>query len=126
MDLSGRLPEECTPENDELRVKEFSQEMLKKWQKGRAEHGKVVKIDPVEEAMKECLDLSNYVMDTYFRLKKLRRSKSTQVVGIPVIKIVMSSCLDLAHYAMDSYFQLKKLGKDIKEIASANKNSNKG
>ena len=68
-----RSPEECTLENDQKRLDEFSTAMVEKWQKGRREHGTVVKIDPLEEAMKECIDIGNYAMDTYFRLKELRK-----------------------------------------------------
>jgi hypothetical protein len=67
-----RPPEECTPENDAARVTEFSDAMLDKWQKGRKEHGTVVKIDPLLEAQNECIDIANYAMDTFFRLGKLR------------------------------------------------------
>lgn len=68
----GRKPEECTPDNDNQRIKTFSEAMHAKWQKGRKENGPVVKIDPLEEAMSECVDLANYAMDTWFRIQKLR------------------------------------------------------
>lgn len=61
-----------TPDSDRQRIAEFSEAMFQKWQKGRIEHGSTVKINPVEEAMKECTDLANYSMEIYFRLKALQ------------------------------------------------------
>lgn len=68
----GRKPEECTPEADIERMSEFGDAMITKWRKGRKEHGTVVKIDPLLESMNECVDLANYAMDTYFRIKRMR------------------------------------------------------
>ncbi len=64
---------ERTEEDDEKRITEFSLEMLKKWQKGRKEHGVVIKIDPLEEAMKECVDIANYALETYYRIDQMRK-----------------------------------------------------
>ena len=71
-----RAPEECTPENDVKRVTKFSELMLSKWQRGREKHGVIVHIDPLEEAQKECIDLANYAMDTWYRIQRLREKLS--------------------------------------------------
>jgi len=63
-----------TPIGDFKMITDFASEMLKKWQKGRAEHGIVIRIDPLEEAMKECLDLANYAMDSYYRIERLKEA----------------------------------------------------
>ena len=78
----GRPPEECTSENDIIRVGEFSEEMLKKWKRGRDKHGTIVKIDPLVEAMKECIDGACYFMDTYYRIKKLREKLNRETEEI--------------------------------------------
>lgn len=70
--LEGKKPEECIPEVDIERLSEFIDGMYQKWLKGRKEHGVVVKIDPWDEAMAECLDIANYAQDAYFRIKKLK------------------------------------------------------
>ncbi len=61
-----------TEEGDRKRVEEFSEKMVLKWQRGRSEYGPEMKLDPFEEAMDECIDLSNYSLEIYFRLKRLR------------------------------------------------------
>ena len=58
--------------NDLERVKEFSQAMYQKWQKGRQQYGKEMRFDPLEEAMMECVDCANYMLEAYFRIKKLK------------------------------------------------------
>ena len=50
----------------------FSAEMNRKWQKGVQEYGKECRIDPYDEAMNEAIDLANYSMEIYFRLKRLK------------------------------------------------------
>ncbi len=81
MDLKGlgKSPENCIPKVDKKRLEEFSKAMLNKWWKGRQEHGVTVKIDPLEEAMKETLDIANYAMDTYFRIKTLKEKLDAEV-----------------------------------------------
>jgi len=54
------------------RVAEFSQAMAKKWSKGRTEYGVEFKFDPMDEAMAECVDIANYSLELYFRLRKLK------------------------------------------------------
>jgi hypothetical protein len=54
------------------RVADFAAEMLAKWEKGAAEHGPVMPADPLDEAMAECVDLSNYVMAAFYRLKSIK------------------------------------------------------
>ena len=65
-------PRSLKPGEDKEMVSTFSEEMLKKWQKGRESRGEVFSTDPIEEAMQECLDLANYSMVIYFRLKVLK------------------------------------------------------
>jgi len=79
MVLEARPVEKREVGDDKERVKEFSNEMLEKWWKGRREFGTEVKIDPLEEAMDECLDIANYAMEQYFRIKFLREKVSTLV-----------------------------------------------
>lgn len=53
-------------------IPEFSQEMLKRWEKGRSQYGDKITIDPFDEAMQECIDGANYLMMIYNRIKKLK------------------------------------------------------
>ena len=65
-------PEEFSHDTVVENVNNFTYEMLVKWEKGRLEHGGKKIADPLEEAMKECIDGANYFMVMYFRLKKMR------------------------------------------------------
>lgn len=67
-----RVVQERTITNDAERVSVFSGRMLEKWQKGRSQYGTEIKIDPIDEAQMECIDIGNYVMELYFRLETLR------------------------------------------------------
>jgi hypothetical protein len=67
-----RPVESRTERDDRDRMFEFGKAMYRKWQKGRATYGTEYKIDPLAEAMDECLDIANYSMETYFRIKKLK------------------------------------------------------
>jgi len=60
-----------TTKEDKVRIEEFSSAMFEKMSKGREEHGIKISLNPFIEAMNECLDLSNYSMMIYFRLKLL-------------------------------------------------------
>ena len=71
--IGDRTIVQRNPDSDKERITEFSEAMFQKWQKGRAEHGVTVKINPWEEAMKECIDGANYFMDMYYRIKKHKR-----------------------------------------------------
>jgi hypothetical protein len=53
-------------------IPEFAQSMLRKWERGKSEYGLEILIDPYDEAMGECIDLANYSMMIYFRLKTLK------------------------------------------------------
>jgi len=55
----------------ESKIDTFSSAMKEKWSRGVGEHGEVVVVDVFKEAEEECLDLANYAMIIYFRLKKL-------------------------------------------------------
>jgi hypothetical protein len=68
--IGDRVVVQRTPESDRTRITEFSEAMFQKWQKGRSEHGVVVRINPWEEAMKEAVDMANYAMDVYYRIKR--------------------------------------------------------
>ena len=70
--------EERVAEDDKRRVSEFSQGMLERWIKGRKTYGPDTKIDPFQEAYDECLDLANYVLEIYFRLRELERRLNLQ------------------------------------------------
>jgi hypothetical protein len=73
MSMDGaRLPEDFTPDKDKERTALFAGLMWAKWQQGRDKHGVEVKIDPIEEAQRECIDLANYAMEAYYRLDKLQ------------------------------------------------------
>lgn len=72
MDLEARPVDERNYDNDKVRIEKFSRKMLEKWQRGRQEHGKTVKIDPIEEAQMECVDIANYVMELNDRLERLK------------------------------------------------------
>jgi len=72
VDIPSRSDSEKTAESDIERLSEFTDGMLNKWKAGREEHGPTMKRDPLEEAKLECLDLANYAMETYFRIKKLQ------------------------------------------------------
>ena len=78
MDLK---PVEYNPEKDPERVAEFSTEMLQKWRKGRDEHGREFRTDPIEEAKSECLDCALYMMVVYFRLKALEERVKNGNIG---------------------------------------------
>ena len=81
MDLKARPVEKRTERDDQNRMFEFGKAMYRKWQKGRATYGTEVKIDPFAEAMDECLDLANYALEIYFRVRALRE-KLDQAVDI--------------------------------------------
>ena len=68
----ARPLEDRNPGADSERVSSFATKMLNKWWKGRQEHGTVVRIDPLEEALDECLDIANYAMEQYYRIETLR------------------------------------------------------
>lgn len=55
------------------RIANFAIEMLAKWEKGAKEHGPVMPADPLDEAMKEAIDLACYSMETFYRLKALKQ-----------------------------------------------------
>ncbi len=55
------------------RIRNFAVEMLAKWQKGVEEHGPVMPADPLDEAMKEAVDLANYSCEVFYRLKALKQ-----------------------------------------------------
>lgn len=66
-------PSKLAPGEDISRIDTFIKEMQKKWSSGVREHGSTFKIDPLEEAKKECLDLALYSMITYYRLDNMQR-----------------------------------------------------
>ncbi len=72
----ARPVKDKTPINDQIRVDEFSKKMVEKWQKGRSQYGTAFTLDPLEEAQGECVDLANYALETYFRIKVLREKLS--------------------------------------------------
>lgn len=74
MELRARPVEERTERDDRNRMLEFGKAMYRKWQRGRETYGVEVKIDPLAEAMDECLDIANYALETYFRIKALKEN----------------------------------------------------
>jgi len=73
--------EERTFQDDISRTFKFAQLMCEKWQKGRGKHGLVGKVDPLDEAMKECVDLANYAMETYYRIARLKLRLESMTKG---------------------------------------------
>ena len=70
------------PNREELRrFNLFSEEMLKKFLKGRSKHGTKRIADPVSEAQQECLDLGCYALVIYFSLEELK-SKVKDLPGV--------------------------------------------
>jgi len=72
MELKARPVSRRTIQDDTERTGIFAAEMLKKWQKGRATYGTEFKIDPLAEAMEECVDIANYALEMYFRIGALK------------------------------------------------------
>ncbi len=60
----------------------FQTRMYRKFIDGRKEHGKTFNMNPVEEAQKECLDISNYALVLFYRLEDLK----SKVEPLGVIK----------------------------------------
>jgi len=79
MNLEGRPPEEWGPESDKKRITEFGKEMFARWDAGRNQYTDGKRMDPIKEAMEECVDIGNYVMDAYFRLQNLDKKVNEYV-----------------------------------------------
>lgn len=58
------------------KVKGFADEMFKRVGSGKKEYPETYQFDPLEEAMQECIDIANYSMILYYRIKRLKEKLS--------------------------------------------------
>lgn len=61
-----------TKKQDLENIQSFVVTMMNKMQAGKKEHAGESTLDPIKEAMDECVDMANYAMIMYVRLSALR------------------------------------------------------